>query len=50
MKQIDERQSIRKYLDKPIADDVIQKIIESARIAPSGSNTQPLHFIIVKDP
>ncbi len=50
MKQIDERQSIRKYLDKPIADDVIQRLIESARIAPSGSNTQPWHFIIVRDP
>ena len=42
------RRSIRKYKDKPLAEEKIYKIIEGARLAPSGRNTQPWHFIIVK--
>ncbi|NFK80119.1 nitroreductase [Clostridium botulinum] len=46
--EIRSRRSIRKYIDKPIEDEKIMEIIESARLAPSGSNTQPWHFIVVK--
>ncbi|KGO15126.1 nitroreductase family protein [Clostridium botulinum] len=42
------RRSIRKYMNKSVEDEKIIQIIESARIAPSGSNTQPWHFIVVK--
>jgi nitroreductase len=48
MEQIKIRRSIRKYLDKSIEDAKIIQLIESARLAPSGSNTQLWHFIIVK--
>lgn len=48
LEQIEMRRSIRKYLDKSIEDTKIMQLIESARLAPSGSNTQPWHFIIVK--
>ncbi|OQC17327.1 MAG: FMN reductase (NAD(P)H) [Firmicutes bacterium ADurb.Bin080] len=48
MKQIESRRSIRKYTDKPVEDEKITQLIESARLAPSGSNTQPWHFIVVK--
>lgn len=48
LKQIEERRSTRKYIDKPVEDAKIMQILESARLAPSGSNTQPWHFIIVK--
>lgn len=48
IKEIETRRSIRKYSNKPIEDEKILQLIESARIAPSGSNTQPWHFIIVK--
>lgn len=43
------RRSIRKFKPDPIGDDVILQLLESARLAPSGSNTQPWRFIIVKD-
>lgn len=43
------RRSIRKYKDKAVPDESIIRILESARLAPSGSNTQPWHFIVVKD-
>jgi nitroreductase len=47
--EIISRRSIRKYMDnKPVEDEKIIELIESARLAPSGSNTQPWHFIVVK--
>lgn len=46
---ISSRQSIRKYTDEPVSDEMIKKIVEAARWAPSGENEQPWHFIIVKD-
>ncbi|MBP2651387.1 MAG: nitroreductase family protein [Firmicutes bacterium] len=48
LEQIKTRRSIRKYLDKSVEDEKIIQIIESARLAPSGSNTQPWHFIVIK--
>ncbi|MBD5637908.1 nitroreductase family protein [Clostridium botulinum] len=48
LEEMRSRRSIRKYMDKPVEDEKIIELIESARIAPSGSNTQPGHFIVVK--
>lgn len=46
---IKHRRSIRKFENKPIEDEKLNKILEAARLAPSGSNQQPWFFIIVKD-
>jgi len=35
------RQSIRAFLDKPVAREDIEAILDSARFAPSGGNLQP---------
>ena len=43
------RRSIRKFKPDLINDDVILQLLDSARLAPSGSNTQPWRFIVVKD-
>lgn len=48
IKEMQTRRSVRKYIDKPVEDEKIVQLLESARIAPSGSNTQPWHFIVVK--
>ena len=48
IKEIKTRRSIRKYTDQPVEEEKILQVLESARLAPSGSNTQPWHFIIVK--
>lgn len=48
IKEMETRRSIRKYINKQVEDEKILQLIESARIAPSGSNTQPWHFIVVK--
>jgi nitroreductase len=44
------RRSIRSFKPDPVPDDVLEKILEAVRIAPSGSNRQPWRFILVKDP
>lgn len=46
---IRDRRSIRKYKADKIKDEDILQIIEAARLAPSGSNTQPWKFIIIKN-
>lgn len=48
IKEIEMRRSIRKYIDMPVEDEKITEILESARLAPSGSNTQPGRYIVVK--
>lgn len=42
------RRTIRAFLDKPIPDDVLQMVLEAANWAPSGANTQPWEFIVVR--
>lgn len=49
MKEIEERRSIRKYKPKEIESSKLEAILESARLAPSGNNKQPWHFIVVTD-
>lgn len=45
---IKQRHSCRAYLPTPISDDIIKKIVESARIAPSSKNSQQWKFVCVK--
>jgi len=46
---IKKRRSVRKYLKKEVSDELIEKIIEAARFAPSAGNYQPWEFIVVKN-
>ena len=46
---INKRKSIREYLDKDVPDELIEKLINIARLAPSAKNRQPWRFIVVKD-
>jgi len=47
---VKKRQSVRKYLDKPVPRKVLDSCIEAARLAPSACNSQPWSFIIVDNP
>lgn len=49
LKAIATRRSIRKYKDKPVSDELIQKIIEAGMYAPSAGNQQPWHFMVIRD-
>ena len=48
-KAIKSRRSIRKYQDKPVPDDLVNDVINAARLAPSGNNAQPSRYLIIKD-
>jgi nitroreductase len=43
------RREIREYLDKPIADESLVKILEAGRRAPSSKNSQPWHFVVIRN-
>ena len=47
---IQKRHSVRAYKSTPIPEEKLMKILEAGRLAPSASNIQPWHFIVVKDP
>lgn len=44
------RRSVRAYRPDPIPEEVLQRILESTRLAPSGNNLQPWKFVVVRDP
>ena len=44
------RRTVRNFTADPVPDHIIHKILQAARWAPSSSNTQPWHFIVVKQP
>ena len=44
------RRSQRKFEDREIPDEVLQKVLELSRFAPTARNTQPYYFKIIRDP
>ena len=42
------RRSIRRFLSKPIADDVLHAILEAGTWAPSEKNQQPWKFVVIR--
>jgi nitroreductase len=46
---IEKRRSIRKFKPDPISEEHITALLDSARLAPSGSNSQPWRFKVVRD-
>lgn len=46
---IGRRQSDRSYLDRPVPEAVLGRVLEAGRLAPSSCNAQPWHFVVVTD-
>ncbi|MEM4675914.1 MAG: nitroreductase family protein, partial [Nitrososphaerota archaeon] len=44
------RRSIRKYAPTPVARELIEKVVDAGRWAPSSGNTQPVEVVVVTDP
>jgi len=44
-----ERCSVRNWIDKPVPDEMIEKILEAGRAAPIGCNLDEVRFIVLKD-
>lgn len=46
---IAKRRSVREYLNKEIPKDILIKITEAGRLAPTARNEQPWEFVVVTD-
>ncbi len=44
------RRTVRGYQQKEVPQECVEKILEAARWAPSGGNSQPWEFVIITDP
>ena len=50
MEAIQKRRSIRKFKPAPVPDELIYQMLETARLAPSGTNRQCWRFQVIRDP
>ena len=48
LEAIRRRKSVRKYKPDPVPAEALGRILEAARLAPSGKNLQPWKFIVVR--
>lgn len=46
---IKKRFSVRKFQDRPVEQEKIDILLEAARLAPSASNKQTWHFVIIRN-
>ena len=46
---IKNRYSVRAYQDRPVESEVLQTVLEAARLAPSARNMQDWRFVVVQD-
>jgi nitroreductase len=42
--------AVRAFTDEPVPDGVLARVLDEARFAPSGGNTQPWTVIVLRDP
>ena len=46
---VNTRRSVRTYQEKEVPEEVLNQVLEAARLAPSASNMQPWKFVVVRD-
>jgi len=49
IKILKERRSVRNFEDKPITKEILEQIVDCARLAPSARNIQPWEFIVITE-
>lgn len=49
MNEIQIRRSIRRFEDKPVENDKVERLLRAAMQAPSAKNGQPWEFLVVTD-
>ena len=47
--QVVSRRSIRHYKNQTVPNNLLEKVLEAGRLAPSAKNIQPWHFIVISD-
>ena len=43
------RRSVRRYRAEAVPPEVLSRVLDAARIAPSGSNRQPTRLVVVQE-
>lgn len=43
------RRTIRRFQQKPIPFEILRKLVNAARVAPSASNLQPIQYLVIDD-
>ena len=43
------QRAVRDFADRPVEEATLRQVLQAALHAPSGSNTQPWRFIVVRD-
>jgi len=43
------RRSVREFADKPIPKEILEDLVDAARLAPTARNVQPWEFIVVTE-
>jgi nitroreductase len=41
--------AVRQFTDDPLPDEVLERILDNARFAPSGGNRQGTHVVVIRD-
>lgn len=50
MDAIASRRSVRRFKGDPVAPDLLRRIVDAGRLAPTAHNDQPWEFVVVTDP
>jgi nitroreductase/NAD-dependent dihydropyrimidine dehydrogenase PreA subunit len=45
-----ERRSVRLYTSTPVTEEFLNQILDAGRYAPTGSNSQNVHYVVLKSP
>jgi nitroreductase/NAD-dependent dihydropyrimidine dehydrogenase PreA subunit len=43
-----QRRSVRLYRDEPVPDSILERILDAGRYAPTGSNSQNVHYVVLR--
>lgn len=46
---IKSRRSVRKFTSEPVSEEMVEKVLQAGRWAPSGLNNQPWRFAVITD-
>ena len=49
MEVVKKRRSYWHFRPDPVSDDLVEKVIDAARYAPSAFNSQPWEFVVIRD-
>jgi nitroreductase/NAD-dependent dihydropyrimidine dehydrogenase PreA subunit len=45
-----QRRSVRVYGEKPVSQEILNKILDAGRYAPTGMNSQNVHYLVLSSP